>query len=70
MTISMIDVINAGAKPQVQTNKGCPFCGAEPGLARQIGSRYFVACENDGKHDAQAYGLTVEEAWESWNNRK
>lgn len=67
--ISMIDAIRNGVKPR--EHAPCPFCGEEPGLARQVAqSRFIVGCESDDCFICpQVSGETVSEAWARWNKR-
>ena len=62
--ISMIDVINAGARG----HKTCPWCRAPLELARQVGKRFLVGCESDTcKANPQVGGDTLIEAWANWD---
>lgn len=68
--LSQIDVINMGAlrSHPVRPTLACPFCGDDPHLAMQIGTRFVVGCNSDDC-DAQQEGLTLSEAWAKWNLR-
>lgn len=54
--------------------KPCPFCGENPGLARDLGpnrlNRFQVGCESDDCPVCpQTSGATLSEAWARWNKR-
>ena len=64
------------APPKLVTHfpKVCPFCGADPGLARMsiVGDRiwYLVGCESDEcACNPQVSGFTLADAWAAWDNR-
>lgn len=49
---------------------GCPFCGAQPALARKVLSMYLVGCDNDDcPATPQCGGDTLAEAWSKWDSR-
>ena len=55
---------------KLQAPLACPFCGEDPGLARQVHNRFIVGCESDDCHVCpQVSGDTVSEAWARWNKR-
>jgi len=64
--ISMLDVIR---KAVGVTALPCPFCGTDPGLARQIHGRYHVCCEGDDCGSVEFSGATLSEVWAKWNRR-
>lgn len=72
-TISMVDVINAGARPSRHPHpKPCPGCGMHPDIDRAFYGRVVVYCDNDscagiGDRWHQVMGDTVAEAVEKWN---
>jgi hypothetical protein len=69
--MNMLEVIRQGAVPPPKPKHlPCPFCGGDPPLAAEIAGHFVVACENeDCAANPQVAGVSLAQAWESWNKR-
>lgn len=67
--ITMLDAIKMGAVKR-PLPLCCPFCGADPGLARQSHGRFIVGCEGDECPACpEVSDTTLDGVWKKWNAR-
>lgn len=68
--LSMLSVIQGGAKARRVQDLGCPFCGADAPMAAKVMGRFVIECLNDDCHaSVSVAGSTLDEVWRKWNMR-
>lgn len=59
-----------GATKLSRETRGCPFCGADPGLAVIRNGVHIVGCEaEDCSVNPQCSDHDLNSAWRKWNTR-